>query len=108
MCYAGRDGSRPARNGCVLSTMQVFHLRPKWRLITPQKQQEVTLGTSPALRDVKNEGRTDYVYENKGSSDKMSCIGGAFFAFLSQIDRILQIWRGQSVLNCIFATGFAE
>ena len=23
-------------------------------------------------KDVKNEGRTDYVYENKGSDDKMS------------------------------------
>ena len=65
--------------------MQVFHLRPKWRLITPQKQQEVTLGTSPALRDVKNEGRTDYVYENKGGHDKMSCIGEGSFPNLTPI-----------------------
>jgi len=41
------------------------------------------LGHAP--RDVKNEGRTDYVYENKGGSDKMSCIGAGSFPNLTRI-----------------------
>jgi len=46
---------------------------------SPQKQQKVTHEAPFCLRDVKNEGRTDYVYENKGSGDKMSCVGGTRF-----------------------------
>jgi hypothetical protein len=30
------------------------------------------------LRDVKNEGRTDYVYENTENDDKMSCEKSGF------------------------------
>ena len=29
-------------------------------------------------RDVKNEGRTDYVHENKENNDKMSCLEFGF------------------------------
>jgi hypothetical protein len=39
------------------------------------------------LRDVKNEGRTDYVYENTGNDDKMSCEQSGFFQENAPMER---------------------
>jgi hypothetical protein len=39
------------------------------------------------LRDVKNEGRTDYVYENTGNVDKMSCERSGFLRENAPIER---------------------
>jgi hypothetical protein len=68
-----------------MSTLEALNLRLKWRLLTPKNQQKVTLGSRVPPRDVKNEGRTDYVYENKGGHDKMSCIGEGSFPNLTPI-----------------------
>ena len=38
----------------------------------PQNKQKVRTGEALLERDVKNEGRSDYVYENKGRHDTMS------------------------------------
>jgi hypothetical protein len=42
----------------------------------------------PTQRDVKNEDRPDYVYENKGEDDIMSCYRDDFLAEHSQIARV--------------------
>jgi hypothetical protein len=47
----------------------VSSLRPLWRLI---KHDFHGPKRSLTLRDVKNEDRSDYVYENNGDDDKMS------------------------------------
>jgi hypothetical protein len=39
------------------------------------------------LRDVKNAGRTDYVYENTGNDDKMSCEKSGFLRENAPIER---------------------
>jgi hypothetical protein len=54
-----------------MSSVQAFNLRPSWRLTTPKKQQKVARGESSLQKNVKNEGRSDYVYENKQNMDKM-------------------------------------
>jgi hypothetical protein len=39
------------------------------------------------LRDVKNEGRADYVYENTGEHDKMSCENTGYLQENAPIER---------------------
>jgi len=84
-----------------MSTSEASNHRLKGRLLTPKNQHKVSIGGRLPRRDVKNEGRTDYVYENKGMDDKMSCIWESYFANLPLNFPILQISRGQSVVNCI-------
>jgi len=48
------------------------HSRSWCRFRHSLNQQKVTFGTEPWQRDVKNEDRTDYVYENKDMHDKVS------------------------------------
>jgi hypothetical protein len=45
--------------------------RPLWRIHPTSTQQKVTIGAPPHPKDVKNEGRSGNVHENKGSNDKM-------------------------------------
>ncbi len=52
-----KDVPMPSREGC--------NLRPLWRFRHALNQQKITCGAPPSLRDVKNEDRSDYVYENK-------------------------------------------
>jgi hypothetical protein len=52
--------------------MKAFHLRPSWRVRYTSNQQKVTRERAPHPKDVKNEGRSHDVYENKRSHDKMS------------------------------------
>jgi hypothetical protein len=47
------------------------NLRPLWRFRYALYKQKVTTRTPPPQKDVKNEGRSGKVYENKGSHDKM-------------------------------------
>jgi hypothetical protein len=49
---------------------EVSSPRPSGRFCDPLNQQKVTLRRQLRLRDVKNEGRTDYVYENKRRGTK--------------------------------------
>jgi hypothetical protein len=54
-------------NATFLQRMEDSHLRPLWRL-TLNKARNGTL----THKDVKNEDRPDYVYENKWVSDIMA------------------------------------
>jgi hypothetical protein len=47
------------------------NLRLLWRFRYALYKQKVITGTPPPPKDVKNEGRSGKVYENKGSPDKM-------------------------------------
>ena len=45
---------------------------PYWQFCPILNRQKVTNGGPPPQKDVKNEGRSGYVYENKGSHDKLT------------------------------------
>ena len=57
------------------------------------KQTTITCGGKIRPRDVKNEGRTDYVYENKQEHDKMSCEKSDIYV---EVKRILQKTAGST------------
>ena len=69
------------------------NLRPLWRFRHALNQQKVTCGRKVRPRDVKNEGRTDYVYENKQEHDKMSCEKSDIYV---EVKRILQKTAGST------------
>jgi len=48
--------------------------RPLGGASNPKNKQKVRNGKSLRSRDVKNDDRPDYVYENKGDHDKMSSV----------------------------------
>jgi hypothetical protein len=67
-----------------LQRMKDPRLRPLWRLThTLIKVRNGAL----TQKDVKNEDRTDYVYENKCESDNMSCYRADLLADNSRIAR---------------------
>jgi len=51
--------------------MEVSNPRPLRRTLHTLDKQKVAHGNPPLPKDVKNEGRSGNVYENKGSSDKL-------------------------------------
>jgi hypothetical protein len=56
--------------------------RPLGGASIPKNKQKVRNGKSLRSRDVKNDDRPDYVYENKGNHDKMStAIAGILHKF---------------------------
>ena len=63
------------------------NLRPLWRFRHALNKQKVTYGGKVRPKDVKNEDRTDYVYENKQNHDKMSCEKSDIYV---EVKRILQ------------------
>jgi len=61
----------------------------------PKNKQKVRNGKSLRSRDVKNDDRPDYIYENKGNRDKMST---AIAEILHKFMHVLQKsahWEGQ-------------
>ncbi|MGA3166752.1 MAG: hypothetical protein ABSF14_11610 [Terriglobia bacterium] len=71
-------------NAMFLQRMKDPRLRPLWRLThTLIKVRNGAL----TQKDVKNEDRTDYVYENKCESDNMSCYRADLLADNSRIAR---------------------
>jgi hypothetical protein len=86
-----------------MPSLEGSNLRPLWRFRHASNQQIVTSGTPPPQKDVKNEGRSGKVYENKGSQDKMpdaiSDMGARLRPVLQKIvdleDSFCQIWRLQ-------------
>jgi hypothetical protein len=91
-----------------MSTLEASNPGPKWRLHTPKTNIKSPSAGCLHPRDVKNEGRTDYVYENKGAHDKMSCIGGEYFPNLTLIRTILPISRAWRRPITILVRLFAE
>ena len=61
------------------------NLRPLWRFRQSLDIQKVTNGTPPPPRDVKNEDRSGYVYENKGDNDKMSGEKHGFYTKMHEL-----------------------
>ena len=61
--------------------------RPSWRFCYAPNKQKVIRGTPPPLRDVKNEGTSGDVDENKGKHDKMS---GEITRIRVELTRIVQ------------------
>ena len=55
-----------------MPSRKAFNLRLSWRIRHTQKRQKVISGELAGLRDVKNEDRPGYVYENTWNSDKTS------------------------------------
>jgi hypothetical protein len=61
----------------------------------PKNKQKVRNGKSLRSRDVKNDDRPDYVYENKGNDDKMSiAIAGILHKFMHVLQKSAP-WQGQ-------------
>ena len=54
----------------LMQRMEDSSLRKLWRLTNMLVK---VRNGALAHKDVKNEGRSDYVYENTGNMDKMSC-----------------------------------
>jgi hypothetical protein len=48
------------------------NLRPLWRFCHASNKQKVTQGGRPPQKDVKNEGRSGDIYENKGQGDNLT------------------------------------
>jgi len=55
----------------------------------------------PTQKDVKNEDRSDYVYENKGDNDKLSCENTAFYWKMTQWSGNLQESARSLGRNCM-------
>ena len=68
--------------------------------ISLQLEQKDTHGEARGRKDVKNEGRSHDVYENKGSDDKMSCQSMDISRILRPIlQKIASLFR-QLALTC--------
>ena len=84
------------------------NLRPLWRFCHTLNKQKVTYGTPPLLKDIKNEGRTGKVYENKGMGDKMPEQMSDICAELKPILQKIAGLESLFTVNCVFATGFVH
>jgi len=60
------------KKAALVPNVEDSNPRPLGRLRPTSNQQKVTNGAPPPLKDVKNEGRSGNVYENKGSCDQLS------------------------------------
>jgi hypothetical protein len=69
------------------------NLRPWWRFCHASNKQKVTQGGPPPQRDVKNEGRSGYMYENTRRSDNLTSQIRAFVQIRSRFCRKLPIVR---------------
>jgi hypothetical protein len=69
-------------------------------------QQKVTCGAPPPPKDVKNEGRSGNVYENKGSIDRLSEEMSGICAWSKPILQKITDWEGQFAVNCAFRARF--
>jgi hypothetical protein len=68
---------------------------PLGRRIEPRNKQKVGNGEPLRSRDVKNDDRPDYIYENKGNHDKMStAIAEILHKFMHMLQKIAR-WQGQ-------------
>jgi hypothetical protein len=74
--------------------------RPLWRLRPTSTQQKVTIGAPPPQKDVKNEGTSGDVYENKGSNDKMPEKMSGFCARLRPILQKTTDFKWHFASNC--------
>ena len=61
------------------------NLRTGWGFLHASSHQNVTTGRPTSPKDVKNEGRSGNVYENKGSHDKLPGVISGISAWLSAI-----------------------
>ena len=69
--------------------------RPLGDASNPRNKQKVGNGESLRSRDVKNDDRPDYIYENKGNHDKMStAIAEILHKFMHELQKIAR-WQGQ-------------
>jgi hypothetical protein len=75
-----------------------FNSRP-WRFRHPSKQQKVTLRKAFLQRDVKNEDRPGYIYENTWPHDKLSCKMSKICTDLKPILQKLPPCEGQFAMN---------
>jgi hypothetical protein len=71
-------------NALLMQRMEDSSLRQLWRLTNVLFK---VRNGALTRRDVKNEDRPDYVYENKGASDTMSGNRDDFLAENAQIQR---------------------
>ena len=79
-------------------------LNPFSRFCHTLNQQKVNCGAPPPLKDVKYEGRSGNVYENKGSIDTMSETMSGICAWLEPILQKITDCEGQFAVNCVFRT----
>jgi hypothetical protein len=84
------------------------NLRPLWRLCQSLDKQKVTNGTPPPQRDVKNEDRSGYVYENKWSHDKLSDEIPAIYIELTRILKKIAGFEGLFAVDCAFGAAFMK
>jgi hypothetical protein len=62
--------------------MKASHFRPLRRTLHPSDKRKVTYGSLLLPKEVKNEGRSGDVYENKGSHDKLPEVVSGIYAQL--------------------------
>jgi hypothetical protein len=84
------------------------NFRPLWRFCHAFNRQEVTHGTTPPLRDVKSEGRSDYLYENKERHDKMAGEISDIYVDLTRILRKTADLDGEFAVNCVCGACFVR
>jgi hypothetical protein len=84
-----------------MPSWKAFNLRLSRRSRHTQKRQKVITGEPTGLRDVKNEGRTDYVYENTETSDKMSHRNAEILCKSTRILRKIAELKGQFALKFV-------
>jgi len=83
-------------------------LHPSWRFRHPLNPQKIIYGGPPPHKDVKNEGRSGNVYENKGLSDKLTDIVSGICARSEPIFQKIRAFEGQFAVNSAFRTPFVE
>jgi hypothetical protein len=86
--------------------MKSSRRRPSWRLNHSLNRQEVTCGEPAFPRDVKNEDRSDYVYENDRQHDKMPDDFAGIYTQLKLILHKIADFERPLTLICRFGTCF--
>src|SRR5208283_855108 len=101
------EGQVGARRGRImLMPREASGLHPIWRFRHTLNQQKVTNGGPPQKKDVKNEGRSGNVYENKGPKDKLTEKMSGICARSKPILQKIRDFEGQIAVNKTFATCF--
>ena len=80
--------------------MKAFPLCPLWRLTPPKNNKKSLTRRRFALEMLKMKVEPTMCMKTKGAVTKCHALGEPGSANLTQIDRILQSWRRQFVVNC--------
>ena len=89
------------RAACI-AIMEASDLCRLWRFSLTLNQQKAIIEGQPPHKDVKNEGRSGNVYENKGSSDTLTEIISGICAWLKPVLQKTSALEGLNAVNNAF------